>query len=142
MDLTAQLVPFHCSASVMNVPLTTWYIPAAVHAVAVVHETPLSSPARPLEVDWTSHARPFQRSASVRSCVFYTSLPTAVQAELDVHETPLNSPWDSPAEYGVVSIDQVLPFHPSASNCSAPELSSEFPTATQAEDDVQATPFN
>jgi hypothetical protein len=61
-----------------------------------------------------------------------------VQAEGEEQETPNNIP--PPEEgLGVAWMDHLVPSHRSARVMSVPERVNELPTATQAEDDVQAT---
>jgi hypothetical protein len=92
----AQVVPFHCSASVPPPE-----DPAATQAVAPVQDTPDRLP--PAAVAWVVHAVPFHRSASPAS-------PTAVQASTALQDTSRRVPPP-----GVVWIVQVPPFHRSAS---------------------------
>ncbi len=138
----AQLVPFHRSASVL-MPLGGNELPAAVQAVADVHDTPLRLlPWAPLGlgVAWMAQLVPFHRSASVRPVpplLLYP--PTAVHAAADVHDTPLRAlPW-APAGLGVDWMDQLEPFHRSARARAAPALLLFPPTAVHAVADEHDT---
>jgi hypothetical protein len=65
--------------------------------------------------------------------------PTAVQAVLDMHDTPLRVLLVVPVGLGVVWIDQLVPFQPSANVTSGPDPMLDHPTAVQAVLDVHDT---
>jgi hypothetical protein len=85
-----------------------------VQAVVEVHDTPwrwLYSAPLALRVGWIDQLVPSQRSANVP----LSAQPTAVQAVAEVHDTPLNWVLNTPLGLGAtVSIDQLVPFQPSA----------------------------
>jgi hypothetical protein len=114
-----------------------------VQALADVHDTPdrtvFDAPAG-LGVVWIDHLLPSQRSASVTVVVPLEEWPTAVQALADVHDTPDRTVFDAPAGLGVVWIDHLLPFQPSASATSWVPVPCS-PTALQALADAQDTPW-
>jgi hypothetical protein len=111
---TDQLAPFDRSASVARVvPLMN--VPTAVHAVADVHDTPLSALKLRAGVSWIVQLTPFQRSASVsRPKSSSKKLPTAVHAVVDVQDTPLSWTFTAPGGAAVSWIAQLTPFQRSA----------------------------
>ena len=82
---TLQVWPFHRSAR-----LPALEFPAAMHAVADVHATPLKKPLPwgGLGVAWIDHRVPSHRSASGPA----PDLPTAVHADAEVQNTPFRLP--------------------------------------------------
>jgi hypothetical protein len=111
-----QLAPFQRSANDTVSRVELELEPTAVQAVADVHETELRrSPPVGLGVLWIDQSVPFQRSANVASLpTRLKESPTAVQAVLDVHDTPTSWLSDAPLGFGVVSMDQLVPFQCSA----------------------------
>jgi hypothetical protein len=89
-------------------------------------------------VAWTRHRAPSHRSARVPAL----EPPTAVQADVDVQATPF-SKLSSSVGLNVGTIRHVLPSQRSASVPAARplNLTNRPPTAMQADDEVQATPF-
>jgi hypothetical protein len=79
--------------------------PTAVHAVLLVHETPLRTLAAvllALGLDWISQLRPFQRSTSVRTRpAAVWNEPTAVQPAAEEQDTPLRKLSVAPPGLGV-----------------------------------------
>jgi hypothetical protein len=63
-----------------------------------------------------------------------------VQAVLDVHDTQASPLAVAPVGFGVVWIDQVVPFHRSANVACVPELLVYEPTAVHAVVDVHEDP--
>jgi len=63
VETMVHVAPLQSSARVTEVPPTIWYHPAAMQSFAVGHETPASSPARPLGVLCIAQTLPFQASA-------------------------------------------------------------------------------
>ena len=138
-----QAVPSQRSASADWTPPPLKEYPAAVQAVADLHDTPLRAlPEAPagLGVAWMDQAVPFQASASV-PCrpPLLKEYPVAAQAVADVHDTPLKMLPVAPAGWGVAWIDQLVPFHRSASSTAAPALLTVCPTAVQAAADEHDT---
>src|SRR5215510_13570196 len=75
------LVPSHCSARVLALGVKALEPPAAVHADADVHDTPLrtSPPCGGLGVAWMLHLVPFHRSARLTPMPeALTYVPTAM----------------------------------------------------------------
>jgi hypothetical protein len=120
-------------------------VPAATHAPAEVHDTPISSLAFPsavgsataLGVRWIDHVEPFQRSAKVAPLTSPLTTPeeppTAVHALADVHDTPLKKEsWA--AGLGVRWTDHLEPFQRSSSG-----LFPSDPTTTRARGEVRDT---
>jgi len=88
---------------------------------------------------WIDQLVPFHRSPSVVETPAPFAYPTAVQALADVQDTAKRSLFVAPLGLGVVGMDQLVPFHVSASVTSpAPAL--ENPTAVQAVDEMHETP--
>jgi len=131
------LVPSHRSARVLALGVKALEPPAAVHADADVHDTPLktSPPCGGLGVSWMIHLVPFHRSARVPAF----EAPTAVQADADVQDTPFKEPPPC-GGLGVAWIVHLVPFHRSATARGTPAVVILDPTAMQADADVQATP--
>jgi hypothetical protein len=133
----AQLLPFHTSARVAKLGLVN-ELPTASQELADVHETPaswlLAAPLT-LAVDWMDQLLPFHTSASVVVVEPVVDSPTASQALADVQETPLSELLVAPLGLGVDWMDQLLPFHTSASVCVV-ELGVAWPTASQKLADV------
>src|SRR5215831_13279667 len=135
--------PLHRSARVSGLE-PMWLSPNAVQAVragqATLARVMFWAPAG-LGVAWTCQVRPFHRSASVLTGVWF---PTAVHAEAEVQATPLRAAL-GPAGAGlkVGTIRHVRPSHRSASVPSDSPLagSNSLPTAMQDDRDVQATLF-
>jgi hypothetical protein len=129
---SAQLVPFHRSARPE---------PTAVHADEAVQETLLSSANVPagLGVAWMAQLLPFHTSARVAKLGPVSELPTASQELVDVHETPASWLLAAPLTLGVDWMDQLLPFHTSASVVLVEPVVA-WPTALHALQDVQDTP--
>jgi hypothetical protein len=94
----AHLEPFQRSARVIQTRVTLSYAPTAVHAVADVHDTPLSCEVAGVRaadaVFWIVSREPFQRSTKVRwgklDSLFW-DVPTAKQS-LDAGQEMLFSP--------------------------------------------------
>ena len=122
-----------------------WYQnPTAVQDLGDGHDTPTSrlrvAPAG-LGVRWIAQLLPFHRSASVASTpARFVNDPTAVQDLGDVHDTPSRLLLVAPAGFGVRWIDQLVPFHRSASVAAAPVRLVKNPTAVQELRDTHATP--
>src|SRR5262249_51765086 len=95
-----------------------------------------------LEMGSTCHLRPFHRSASVLTRLWF---PTAVHAEAEVQDTPLK-PALPPVGAGLKggTIRQVRPSHCSASVPSPSPVAglNSLPTAMQDDRDVQDTLFS
>src|SRR5690242_18632450 len=109
------LPPLHRSARVSG-PEPVRLSPNAVQTVRAGQATAARVMLKPplgLGVAWTCHVRPFHRSASVLTGVWF---PTAVHAEAEVQATPLR-PALGPAGAGLTvgTIRQVWPSHRSAS---------------------------
>ena len=109
-----------------------------------MHDTPTSrlrvAPAG-FGVRWIDQLLPFHRSASVASPPpRFVNDPTAVQDLGDAHDTPSRLLLVAPAGFGVRWIDQLLPFHRSASVTSPPARLVENPTAVQELGDGHDTP--
>src|SRR5215469_2094857 len=88
------------------------------------------------------HVVPFHRSASVPGGISVNGLacpPTARQDDRDGHDTPIRLPPS--AGLGVGWMVQVWPFHRCARVSEVPRLLLVFPTAMQAERDVQDAAF-
>jgi hypothetical protein len=144
----AQLDPFQRSASIaeswFSLASVKKYDPIAVHAVAVVHTTPVSgAPCAPagLGVLWIDQVLPSQRSA--KDAEEGRPAPTAVHAVVEVHDTlrsPVTSrpPGPRTTGLGVLWIVQLVPFQTSASVSPAPVP----PTASQAVANVHDTPLS
>src|SRR4051794_37581764 len=96
----------------------------------------LSAPAG-LGVVWVVQLVPFHVMAIVVSVPLEVLLPTATQWVDDVHDTPFR-PFAVPGLV-VVCVDQEVPFHRIA-RVSLPH--SRLPTAVQAVEEEQETPFN
>ena len=97
VDVTVQLAPFHCSASVTPAPELS-VVPTAMQAEDEVHDTesrPGDGPG--LGLDWMLQAVPFHRSASVPRL----ESPTAMHAVEDVQDTPENPLDCAPDGFGV-----------------------------------------
>ncbi len=98
--------PFQVSASVSLVlPLTNK--PTAVHAVAEVHEIPVSCPALASWMLMTVHVPPLSRSASRWLPVLSLTLPTAMHALEAVHDTALKLQVTPPGGTGVACSSQL-----------------------------------
>ena len=140
------MVPFHRSARITS--LLLWLIkyqnPTAVQDLVDAHDTATSwllvAPAR-CGVRWIDQLVPFHRSASVSS-LFARSVknPTAVQDLADAHDTARRLLLVAPAGFGVRWIDQLVPFHRSASVMLVPAWLVENPTAVQDLGDAHDTP--
>src|SRR5215813_829727 len=134
--------PLHRSATVSGLE-PMWSSPNAVQAVragqATLARVMFWAPAG-LGVAWTCQVRPFHRSASVLTGVWFT---TAVHAEAEVQATPQRAAL-GPAGAGlkVGTIRHVRPSHRSASVPSDSPVagSNSLPTAMQDDRDVHATP--
>jgi hypothetical protein len=93
---TVHVFPFHFSATVkeaLEVVFKKLEVPTAVHAVAEMHDTLISSgfvaPAG-VGMGWIAQAVPFHRSATVKEALagkLVLEVPTAVQAVAEVHDT-------------------------------------------------------
>jgi hypothetical protein len=106
LALIDQPEPLQLSASGSAAPVELEVDPAATHADAEGHDTPLKSlvvaPAG-LGVDSIAQADPFQRSASVkRKPLLLVAEPTAVQAVAVGQETPVRTLRDAPDGSSVV----------------------------------------
>jgi hypothetical protein len=89
---TDQSTPFQRSARVDRLPPATKY-PTAVHALADVHETPLSTTLSGdpggIPAPWTEQKKPFQLSTSGSSMpIRWMKNPTAIQLVVVGHDTP------------------------------------------------------
>src|SRR5215469_13872237 len=138
------LPPLHRSARVNGLEPVR-LSPTAVQTVLAGQATPakkISWPPPGLGVAWTCHVRPFHRSASVLTGVWF---PTAVHAEAEVQDTPLK-PALGPVGAGLTvgTIRQVRPSHRSASVPSDSPVAglNSLPTAMQDDREVQATLFS
>src|SRR5215469_10572352 len=125
---STQWVPFQCSARAE---------PTAVHAFAAVQETLVSWANVPvgLGVAWIDQLLPFHTSARVAKLGLVVEPPTASHALADVQETPLSPLLFAPLGFWVGWMDQLLPFHTSASVCVV-ELGVAWPTASHELADV------
>jgi hypothetical protein len=135
---TRHRAPFHRSARVVTRP----ELPTAVQADVDVQATPLSKLSSPvgLNVGTIRHVLPSQRSASVptaRPLNLTNRPPTAMQADDEVQATPASALNFALAGFGVGWMRHLVPFHRSA----RVRPLAEFPTAVQAERDVQDTPL-
>jgi hypothetical protein len=87
----------------------------------------------------TDHVLPFQRSTRATCRIeVLMSEPTAMQLVALEHATPKSS-LRCVVGLRVVWIDQAVPLHRSASVTSVLELLNQFPTAVQADPELQAT---
>lgn len=115
---SAQPVPFHRSASGTPWLLLFSVVPAAVHALAEVHETLrslLSGELPRLGVAWIAQLVPFQRSASGNSSkLLVVVYPTATHELADAHETPSRIADLTPLTLGVASTVHWLPLQRAA----------------------------
>jgi hypothetical protein len=120
--------PFHRSASVSPSysPCVAIWLPTTKQNLREGHDTPDKRPSLVcLAPGWMDHLAPFQRSSKVRELSPVT-FPTATQNLGAAHDTAVNSLLvDCPdgggrTRLGVLWMDQVLPFHASAS-VSPPE---------------------
>src|SRR6202035_2490116 len=120
--------------------------PTAVHALAELHDTPLSALVRAafgLGVVWIDQLVPFQPSATVAAlAASEPEDPTAVHALAELHDTPFITLNCAPFGLGVDWIDQLVPFQRSANVTAAPPLFVNSPTAVHSLAEVHATPFN
>jgi hypothetical protein len=94
--------------------------PTASQLVALVHDTPLRTANVPLDgfgLFTNAQPEPFQRSVNVLCTEPSKEFPTAKQLVVVGHETPLSVDSVAPLAFGLVMIDQVVPFH-----CSTNEL--------------------
>src|SRR6516165_8971272 len=132
--------PLHRSARVSG-PELVRLSPNAVQTVAAGQATParvMFWPPLGLGVAWTLQVRPFHRSASVLTRVWF---PTAVHAEAEVQATPLR-PALPPVGAGLTvgTIRQVWPSHRSASvPVGLPGGVRRPPTAVHADGEVHDT---
>jgi hypothetical protein len=114
-----QFAPFPSSANVPTVPAWLVENPTAAQKLRDVHETPSSPlPLAPagFGVGWIDQLVPSRRCASVTSTSApLVKNPTAVQESTREHEIPANWPYVPPAGLGLRWIDQLVPFHRSAS---------------------------
>jgi hypothetical protein len=144
-----QLVPSQCSVSVPSeLPELSRAVPTATQAVGDVHETPFSAPAAAppgFGVGTIRHAVPSQSSARLplglpkgKSVV----PPTAMQLEDDLHDTPTSCAPCVPCGLTVGWTLHWVPSHPWPTVTIAPEASTPYPTAIQAEAPGQATPIS
>lgn len=121
-----QVVPFHDSASVSLPPFAPKLVPTAMQEVAETQDTAYRSfqtRDRFWVVRITDQVRPSHTSASVLApWRAFTLSPTAMQAVADGHDTAEKPPGTA----GVLILDQVLPFHDSATG-KPPRA---WPTAT------------
>jgi hypothetical protein len=119
--------------------------PAAMHALAEAHETPLkelkTNPAG-LRMRWLAHLRPFQRSAttSEASPSRLDERPTALQALAEAHDIPLREVKPSPAGSGMRWMAHLRPFQRSASGMAAMSPFTEDPTAMHFRADAHEIP--
>lgn len=149
---TDHVVPLLASASVACVPLLFVKSPTALQALAAVHETLVSSLwNEPLGfgVATVVQPEPFHDSAKVTSwwVVGEKYWPTDVHAVVALQETPkseLSATPEPALGSGVGWIDQLVPFHLSAS--VTPTVSTlpmpDDPTAVHAVADVHDTASN
>jgi hypothetical protein len=90
-----------------------------------------------------AHLVPSHRSARVcQAPELVTEYPTAAHQDEEVHATAIGIACGEPAGLGMGSRRHLAPSHCSASGRTAPELVTECPTAVQADDVVQATPYS
>jgi hypothetical protein len=127
-------VPFQCAAEAI---VSLFESPTAVHELDDAQETESITPSDSgrLEVDWTAHSVPFQRSA--KNGLPPPPVPTAVQAVVLVHDTPSKN--SSPPRVGTVCVDQLDPFQDSAQGENELPLD-PTPTAIQLVSLAQDTP--
>src|SRR5437660_1164127 len=101
-----------------------------MHAVADVHDTPVSVAAEVLGNGCTVQPVPSQRSASVAELPLLSlESPAAVQASAAVHETPFSSPNVASEGSGVGWMVQPVASHRSAIGALVPPLRRYEPTA-------------
>jgi hypothetical protein len=126
-------VPFQRSINVFVVAPTV-ALPTATQLVAVVHDTPLTATAAaPLGVGLATidQVVPFQRSMSTCGAELFADLPTAMQLDTVEHEMPARFAETAPAGIGMLTIDQLVPFHRSTSGRCAQHVAGAEPTAKQ-----------
>jgi hypothetical protein len=85
---------------------------------------------------------PFQRSANAGAVEPRNCWPTAKQLVVLAHETPFRTLMAMPVGLGLVTMDQVLPFHCSTSVFPSDEESAYLPTAKQLVVVRHDTPFS
>ena len=127
-----QLAPFQSSANV-SLPALVENRPTATHVVALEQETPVSSevcaPAS-FGLATTDQLVPFQASVNVLFSACDKDPPTAKQLVAAEHETACKPDAAVSVPFGLVTIDQLVPFQLST-NVLLAELLPETPTATQ-----------
>src|ERR1700761_5885284 len=114
------------------------YSPVATHALAEVHDTPLSATSLELReisagfgVGSTRQVLPFHLSASVGPPGWLKSVPVAVHALAEVQDTASNTPAVAWYGNGTACTRQLVPFQESASGRAFPVALFQ-PTAVQA----------
>jgi hypothetical protein len=117
LETIDQLVPFHCSTNVL-VAEPSKESPTAKQLVVLGHDTPLSKEAVApvgLGLVRTDQLVPFHCSTSVVVAPKWAEdEPTAKQLVALGHDTPFSSDWIALVGFGVVTTDQLVPFHCSA----------------------------
>jgi hypothetical protein len=133
-----QVAPFHRSVNGFRRPVESTKSPAAMHSVALTHETSASSlllaPAM-LGLAPSAQLVPFHCSMSACDA----ERPTAKQCVVPAHETPTRARLTAPGGFGGVTIDQLEPSHASADARSWPDGAVNCPTAMQLVMTGQAT---
>jgi hypothetical protein len=140
-DCSVQLEPSQRSARVTEW-LVLFEVPTAVQAVDEAHETELSwaSVGDGLGVVRSVQLVPSHVSATV--CCIPLELvvvPTAAHDGAVVHDTPLRFVLSAPDRLGVVWIDQLMPFQPSASVSCVTLEEAVSPTPSHELADVHET---
>src|SRR5215469_14867790 len=144
-NCTTQVLPFHRSARFTLAPEGAAKLPAAVQAVAAVHET--AEKALPWEPTGTGTVcvvqLPFQPMASGKLFPMRSAkTPTAVHAFVAEQDTPNSALFTWPAGTGVDWLVHLLPSHRSASGVEVFWVVVVVPTAVQAEAEVHETAKN
>lgn len=115
--------------------------PTAVHVDAAQDTAERTPPPVGFADGSINQTVPIRCSTSVTFApAAFTAYPTAVQLVAVVHETAESALVVAPAGFGVVWIDQAVPFHASARVTSTPEPLTYSPTAMQAVAAVHETP--
>ena len=126
-----QVVPFHCSTreSSRESPKE----PTAKQLAAFAHDTPkkmLVALPEPLGLATIDQLVPFHCSTNVTTAELLNSRPTAVQSVVVGHDTLLRMFSSAPGSFGLVTIDQLVPFQCST-NVSSKVPFTSSPTAKQ-----------
>ncbi len=138
IDMIDHAVPFHRSLIAIDVfgveasPVAT----QSSGAGQLTAERPTSTDRKNSALGTTDQTVPFHRSISALVVVSFPASPTAMQLAAEVHETLANVVTGASATFGVGTIDQVVPFQPSASVRDAP-LNGSITTLPTAMQDVE-----